>query len=348
MVNLPSLRYVRAQKNKWLACVSLHSLQHLLKLSLRKIQHLEKVKKYTIFTIPKKNGSERIIENPDDTLKELQRNINSYLQAVYYFVKHPASYGFCMNVKRDKYPCTVYTHALQHTGCQYLLNADLKDFFHTITWQKLFEVLQNPPFIHDQDCIKWICDITTHSNRLPMGAPTSPVLSNLAAGKLDLAMTAVANKFQCKYTRFADDLSFSSGNPYPDNLKKDVVQTIQEHGFVPNLQKIKEYGKGDIKIITGLQVAEHVTLGAAYWQKTDMLVQQLKAIKCLLQTRPSITIHNQAEDIKERINGFLAFAQMIGGPENEKIQQVEARLGNIEEELEVYESLAWDEIPYQF
>ena len=79
-----------------------------------------------------------------------------------------------------------------------------------------------------------------------------------------------------------------------------------------------------------------------------MLVKQLGALQCLMQKNPSMVVYNQVEDIKEKINGFLAFAQMIGGPENDKIDQVQSRLDNMDEDLEQFESLAWDEIPYQF
>ncbi len=348
MVNLPTLRYTRLQKNKWLACASLHSLQALLKLSARKLHQAEKQPAYTTFTIPKRNGDSRTIENPNDQLKELQRTINDYLQAVYYFFKHPSSFGFCMNVRKDKHPCNIYTHALQHTGCNYLLNADLKDFFHTVSWQKLYAIFETGPFIHDDECIKWLCNITTHQNRLPMGAPTSPVLSNLAAGGMDTAMEMLARRHECKYTRYADDLSFSSVNPLHPLLKDEVLQVITEQGFAPNLKKVKEYGKNDIKIITGLQVGEKVTLGKTYWQKTDMLVQQLISLKCLLQTRPSISVHNQVEDILEKINGFLAFASMIGDTEEDNIFRIQEKLDNAELELEDFESLGWDDIPYTF
>ena len=347
MVNLPSLRFVRAKKNKWLACAGLHSLRQLLKLKPGVFDKPEKSKNYSVFTVKKRSGTDRIIENPADDLKELQRGINNYLQAVYFFTKHPASYGFCMNVKQARFPCNVYTHALQHTGCNYLINADLEDFFHAVSWQKTYEVFCESPFIHDRECTEWLCDICTHSGRLPMGAPTSPVISNMAATKLDGALESLSKRHNSKYTRFADDISFSSGNPFPRDMKEEILQAIREHGFAPNMQKVKEFGKEDKKIITGLVVNDQVRLSDGYWQKTDMLVGQMSALQCLMQKNPSMLVHNQLEDIKEKVTGFLAFAQMIGGPENDKIDQVQSRLDNMEEDLEVFESLAWDEIPYK-
>lgn len=348
MVTLPSLRYIRSLKNKWLACASLHSLQHLLKLTPRKLKWLQQDWKYTLFTIPKKDGSLRYIENPANRLKNLQRTVNDYLQAVYYFYKHPASYGFCIRVKNDKHPCTIYTHALQHTGCRWLLNADLKDFFHTVSWQMVYDLLGNPPFQFTAEARQWLANLCTHQGRLPMGAPTSPVVSNLAATTMDHALDALAKRNLCTYTRFADDLSFSSAGDYPATLKEEVLQVIKEHGFVPNLKKIKEYGPEDTKIVTGLQVAKTVSLGSAFWKKTEMLLEQLKALMCLLQTRPSITVHNQAEDLKEKLNGFLAFAQSLLGAEAEKAELVKQRMDNMTDELEEFESIGWDEIPYNF
>lgn len=348
MVNLPSLRYTRSLKNKWLGCESLDSLWHLLKVNSKKLKLAQQTPVYDVFTIRKKNGKDRLIENPNDHLKAIQRSINQYLQAVYYFVKHPASYGFCMAVKKDQYPHNLYTHAKQHIGCQYLLNADLKDFFHFISWQRVYDVFENSPFIHNNECKKWLCDITTHRERLPMGAPTSPVISNIAATGLDKALELFAKRHRFTYTRFADDLSFSSIDTDPAMLKNEILQTITEHGFVPNLEKVTSFGKKDIKIVTGLQVGDVVSLGTAYWQKVDMLLQQYISLKCLFQNRPTIILHNQTEEIKEKIDGFLAFAKGIGRSETDRIEAVENRLGEMGEELENFESLGWDEIPYHF
>lgn len=348
MVNLPTLRTLRMKKNKWLACEGLHSLHHLLRLPPGRLAGLENSNTYTVFSLPKKTGGFRMIENPSDSLKALQRQVNDYLQAVHYFIRHPAAYGFCQNARNDKEPYTVFTHALRHTGCNYLLNMDMKDFFHTVTYQKIYDLLNNGPFIHDDESIQWLCRITTHGGRLPMGAPTSPVLSNLASLGFDGAMENLAKRSACTYTRFADDISFSSVAPYPSTLQDEALEVIREHGYIPNMEKIKAFGKNDTKIITGLQVGEKVSLAPAYWNKVEMLLGQLTALQCLLLTRPSVTVHNQAEDIREKINGFLAFASMIGGAANNHINRIQSQLDNMDENLEDYESLHWDDIPYQF
>lgn len=348
MVNLPTLRYTRLQKNKWLACATLNNLHDLLDIDDRIIEYLSTHIKYEIFTVPKKNGTVRVIENPEDVLKQLQRKINAYLQAVYYFYKHPASYGFCIHVKKDIQPCNIYTHALQHVGCGYLINADLKDFFYSVTTQKITELFTDSPFLHDADSISWLCHISTYNGRLPMGSPLSPVLSNLAATKFDAAMHAMAQRYQYTYTRYVDDMSFSSQQPYSTELKDEILQIIQEYGFVANKEKLKEFGRDEIKIITGLQVGNKVSLGNAYWQKAEMLTNQLSALKCLMQSSPSATIFNRLQQISEVLNGYLAFAQMMGPGEKHKIDQIESRLNKMDEELEAFESLAWNEIPYQF
>ncbi len=348
MVNLPTLRYTRLQKNKWLSCVNIQSMQELLDSDEYNIRDLRQYIKYDVFTIPKKNGTVRIIENPVEPLKQVQRKINNYLQAVYFFYKHPASYGFCMNVKNDKAPCNIYTHALRHTGCNYLLNADLEDFFHTISIKKTEEIFNDTPFQHDEESINWLCNIITYKDRLPMGAPTSPVLSNLVATKFDNAMNAAALRNRCVYTRYADDMSFSSASPYPETMKEEILQTIYGHGFTANMEKLKEFGKKDIKIITGLEVTDKVKAGNAYWKKVDMLVQQYISLKCLNNHAPTFSVFNQTEELEERINGFLAFAQMLSGEDKDKVTKVQNRLDNMEKELDAYESLTWNDIPYQF
>lgn len=347
MENLPALRHTRALKNKWLNSQTLPDLLRILKVTQKKWDKAMQQPVYQRFTIPKKNGSPRIIENPNPVLKEIQRAINHHLQAVYYFAKHPASYGFCMAVKGDGNPCNIYTHALRHTGCRHLLNIDLKDFFHTVSAARIDEMFANSPFGHPDACRQWLVTATTLHGRLPMGAPTSPVISNLAATGFDAAMEALAKPHLLTYTRFVDDLSFSGAN-MPSGFVEMALQTIYEHGFEPNMKKVKLYGPTDTKLVTGLEVGHKVSLGKAYWAKTNMLLGQYTSLLCLLQNRPTDSLYSQMDEVRQKLNGFLAFARMIGPAETGRAEEIQWKIDNMEDTLEEFESLGWDEIPYHF
>ena len=111
----------------------------------------------------------------------MQSVLNDYLQAVYWLQKTSSAYGFVIRPTdaRDE-PRNIVTNAEQHLRKAWLLNADLEDFFHYVTADEVLRVFTEKPFEFPTDLANLLTRLTTLNGRLPMGAPTSPVLSNLA------------------------------------------------------------------------------------------------------------------------------------------------------------------------
>lgn len=108
---------------------------------------------YQIFTIPKKGGGERLIETPAAPLKKCLQNLNDYLQALYYLHKTDAAYGFVAQPDKDPDPRNIVANARKHVGNPYLLNMDMKDFFHQVYTARMREVFGQRPFAFGDDAV---------------------------------------------------------------------------------------------------------------------------------------------------------------------------------------------------
>ena len=256
------------------------TLRHLSKITntnylvLRKtIMRRRELANYRMFSIKKRSGGWRYIHQVNKELFKVQQFINSeILQKIQ---PHPASFAFHSNggIKR----C-----ALKHCGARWLFQYDLKDFFYTINEKNVYDIFHNQGYrsLLAFELAK-ICTttrlpkclqkyITSHAycvnykfydnhmlGILPQGAPTSPMLSNLATFKLDTLLTNLAKKHDLVYTRYADDITFST---YLDKRKekfkihRDIIKTIIESGFIINNKKTRIAGPGARKIVLGLLV----------------------------------------------------------------------------------------------
>lgn len=164
--------------------------------------------------------------------------------------------------KTDNNTRGIYTNALSHQGCIWLLNMDLKDFFPSIYYNKVLNYFRNLGY-EEEVCVG-LTEICTYKKRLPQGAPTSPMLSNLIAKDLDVACENLARKKGCQYTRYADDLTFSGKDVNNKVTPKEVTSIIFSNGFRVNRKKTKEKIRGQKQIVTGLTITNGVHVPKTY------------------------------------------------------------------------------------
>ena len=208
---------------------------------------------YSTFYIPKPGGEKRFIEHPVAKLKELQHTLNRYLQAVYYGVKPDCAYGFIIRPKDDFQPRNIYFNAMRHNKSEWFWQIDLKDFFHTVTKTHLKDLFQHL-FFFPPELAAMLTNLCTSKGRLPMGAPSSPVLSNLACLMLDAQMEQIAEQHQAVYTRYADDITFSFLQEPPTHFIELVRTVVLRHTFVINENKVQMRSRAEQPIITGLVI----------------------------------------------------------------------------------------------
>jgi len=161
--------------------------------------------RYTIFEIPKRSGGTRKITAPVTALKIIQRKLNQVLQHVYYDKRRPSVHSFIPNH-------SILTNAGKHLGRKWVLNLDLKDFFPSITFPRVIGLFKKKPYEIPAPAATVLAQICCFEDKLPQGAPTSPIVSNMLCAKLDNELGRLARKHKCKYTRYADDITLSTCN----------------------------------------------------------------------------------------------------------------------------------------
>jgi retron-type reverse transcriptase len=232
-------------------------------------------KRYQTFTIKKKSGADRTIHAPVKGLKSILRSLNFVLQCIY--EPHEAATGFVLEK-------SIVDNAKKHVGHHYVLNMDLKDFFHSFDRNRVKMGFMYEPFNlnGDKEPLAFIlASLCTHpfevdeeiKTVLPQGSPTSPTLTNILCKKLDRRLNGLANRFGATYTRYADDITFSSPhNIYTDEAFNQELKRIieEDQKLVINPKKTRLQKAGYRQEATGLIVNDKVNVRRRYVKQIRM------------------------------------------------------------------------------
>lgn len=222
------------------------------------------VNRYKTFHISKKSGGKREINAPRYQLSIILHMLNIVFKAVYTPCK--STMGFAEGR-------SVVMNASIHAGHHYVFNIDLKDFFSSIPQARVWKRIQLPPFNMPLEIANVVAGLCCHTNAegtqsvLPQGASTSPLLTNAICDTLDRRLNGLARKFGVHYTRYADDMTFSSmHNVYQEgsDFRKEIEHIITEQGFTINEKKTRLQCDGERQEVTGLTVNEKVNVARKY------------------------------------------------------------------------------------
>lgn len=209
----------------------------------------------------------RLIEAPKPRLRAVQRRLLVELFAR--IPVHPAADGFVPGR-------SAHTYAQAHSGRPVVVRVDLLAFFATVTARRVYGLLRTAGFPEPvAHALTGLCtvrtpaavlsraplDLPSRSSRLaalraghlPQGAPTSPVLANLCAYRLDRRLAGLAARFGVTYRRYADDLAFS-GSIRGGRLLDAVGAVVRDEGFRVHPGKTRVRGRGDRQLLAGLVV----------------------------------------------------------------------------------------------
>ena len=303
--------------------------------------------RYKVFTIFKSNGKKRTIEDPVPPLKKILRKLNEQLQACYYTIRPKAVHGFCISNDGGE-DRNIISNASSHIGKFWLLNIDFRDFFHTVLdervkgiWAKHFAKL-------DKESLETLIRLTCFNYRLPMGSPTSPVLSNYAALQLDEELEVFCRNCGITYTRFADDCSFSSHQEIDHKTIRIIRDTITAQRFLINEEKVKLYTPGDTKMVTGIVVGTTgLRLSDLYMERLSDEINRLHTTRCVEQRYQTGMSLKKLELFEQELRGKLNFAKMVEG-NTSKLDELNLRFENALYLPDDFESGNWLEIPYNF
>lgn len=301
--------------------------------SLRYLLYQRRVSKnthYYTFEIPKKSGGKRKISAPKHRMKELQMWV---LQNVLDNIPHcDTSHGFI----REK---SILTNAEPHIGKDIVINIDLKDFFPTISYKRVKGLFRNFGYSEQTAIIfALICTqaetetvemdgVTYYVQKgerfLPQGSPASPAISNIIAYKLDKKVQGLAKKLGFTYTRYADDLSFSTTKENEQNINKLLYflrQIVGSEGFTMHPEKTHIMRKGGLQKVTGIVVNEKLNIDR----------NRLRQFRALLHNIEMNGWKDQkwgrANNLIHAIEGYIHFIQMVNPDKGAKFKEQLAKI----------------------
>lgn len=317
----------------------------ILRMPLFKLQLLRRSPEYEVFHIPKKNGI-RLIESPCEPLKKIQFKMKNGLQAVYAGCCAEAAYGYVLHALRSREPRNILYNAKKHLGQKYMLNLDLSDFFHQVTSERVSTLLQEPPFEFREKLSKLFTGLTTFNGRLPMGSPTSPPLSNFAMLLVDQVLTGWCKDHQITYTRYVDDLTFSSEHEINYNTLENIGGILIKHRFVINSKKIRFFGPEDMKIVTGLELKnDKVKVPEGFIHDLLKDIERFRATTELNYLLPDARTKDWIERAEKALLGRINFVGAIEGTDSEIYHRSMARLNKSLKISEDLESRSWSDFP---
>src|SRR5690625_528072 len=300
-------------------------------------------KRYKVFQIKKKSGSKRTIHAPVKGLKKILRVLNFIFQCV--IEPHSAATGFVLGK-------SVVDNASVHTNQEYVYNIDLKDFFHSFgrnrvkmgIWYHLFQLKK------DREKLAFLLSsLVTHPLEiegeikiaLPQGSPCSPIITNLLCKQLDRRLAGLAKRFVARFTRYADDITFSaSRNVFVNKeFQNELYRIIEEDQSMKiNPTKTRLQKDGYRKQVTGLTVNEKVNVHRAYikdirkwlylWERYGLGKAQQKFN--LDYKRNKASNKKETPSIINVLDGKLEYLKMVKGYDNPAYLKLKKRYDKLE------------------
>jgi RNA-directed DNA polymerase len=245
--------------------------------------------KYRTFEIKKRGGGTRPINAPSDDLRLVQRNLADVLQECVEEIntstnrRDDIAHGF----KKGR---SIITNASKHRRRRYVFNIDLEDFFGTINFGRVRGFfISDRNFALQPAVATVIAQIACHGNSLPQGSPCSPIVSNLVGHLLDIRLVKLASSEGCTYSRYADDLTFSTNKrEFPSAIAKQegdvdhkwqpgdqLVQEVNRSGFTINNRKTRMQYRTSRQDVTGLVVNKKVNIRSGYRRMVRAMAHRL-------------------------------------------------------------------------
>lgn len=275
--------------------------------------------------VPKRSGDHRLIESPKPKLKSVQQKIlRGILDQI---PAHRAAHGF---VKGK----SAVSNADAHVGSGVLFKIDLENFYGNIGLGRVVAIFRTVGF--SRDVAMWLAYLTTSlppydlrapdrivtygsawsRRHLPQGAPTSPAIANLSAYGLDVRLHGLAKKYKAKYTRYADDLTFSGPRGFAAALRQFIPLSesiISSERFVVNKAKRRVLRPNQRMTVTGIVVNEHVNMSRREYD-------QLKAtIHNCLRHGPASQNRQNHPDFEAHLRGRIEYLRQLNPERGERL-----------------------------
>lgn len=256
--------------------------------------------KYFSFEILKRNGKTRQIDAPKDGLKGIQKKLAEILYKLY--PDKPCVHGYAKT--KD-----IKTNAIIHSKQRIIINLDLSNFFPTIHFGRVYGMFKAYPFNFTEEIAKTLAQICCHQGILPQGAPSSPIISNYICHKMDNQLSAFSAKYKVYYTRYADDMTFSTNlrmfppqiatiNDNTLSLAEEFKAIIETNGFTINEQKSRFARKNNRQEVTGLIVNSGINVNRKFIREIRAMLHAWEKFGLDKAAHEHFIIHRQQSKIK--------------------------------------------------
>ena len=232
------------------------------------------------------------------------------------------------------------TNARKHKKRNYVLNIDLEDFFGSINFGRILGLFKSHPFKLGHKAATILAQLVTFKNALPQGASTSPIVSNMIAYGLDNKLASLAHNYHLTYTRYADDITFSTTkktfpeelvsfegrNPITNGIKigSKLESIINSSGFKINLKKVRLQIPFIRQEVTGLTVNEFPNIERKFlrnframihaWEKYDLINAEKVYLEKYAYRKPQIEEDKlDGTYFKKVVYGKLSYIKMVRG-----------------------------------
>lgn len=282
---------------------------------------------YHFRVLAKGNGAARLIESPKPRLKQMQRRI--LLEILNRVPPHPAAHGFV----RGR---SIRTFASPHVARRVVLKIDLRDFFPSISGariQTIFRLAGYPERVADLLgglCTSvaprtvrqgFHCDVETRDlyrrPHLPQGAPTSPALANICSYRFDCRLSGLAEAAGAVYTRYADDLAFSGGEPFERCVSRfaiHVAAILEEEGFAVQHRKTRVMRQGVRQYLAGVVVNDAINVVRADYDRLKAILTNCARHGLASQNREG------HPDFRAHLDGRVSFVEMLSPAKGAKLR----------------------------
>lgn len=285
--------------------------------------------RYRTFQIPKRKGGTRTIKAPAKPLKLVQQRLSDLLQDCLDEInesknrKDRIAHGF----KRKR---SIITNARRHRNRRHVFNIDLENFFPSINFGRVRGYfIRDTSFALNANVATVIAQIACYESVLPQGSPCSPVISNLIAHILDMRLVRLASAVGCTYSRYADDLTFSTNKKdFPPEVAKPsetkphvwipgakLQSIVTNTGFRINATKTRMQYRTSRQEVTGLVVNKKINVREEYRHTVRAMVHSLLTKGSFEAYTPNdkggaVTIEKQ-EGTVDQLHGMLGFIDSI-------------------------------------
>ena len=262
---------------------------------------------YVEFEIDKATGGKRRIAAPRAELKRVQRILLE--QILSRVPVHEACHGFVPGR-------SVVTNATPHQKASVVIKMDLRDFFPSVHYRRVAGLFRRLGY--SETIANLLAGLTTHRpvlddgtvvwpGALPQGAPTSPAIANLVARSLDRRLAGLAARIGGRYTRYADDLTFSFAAEPEIGIGRFcwwVDQICQQEGFVENVSKRRILRRGNQQRVTGVVVNSGLFVPREARRRFRAILHNCRKNGVAAEARGR-------EDFTDYLRGFAAYVHMV-------------------------------------